>query len=79
MGEQGAEGGPCWLTKQLKKLQKHLLKIIGKESLEMQMKKLYIVMGAIITPETEPNTKAALGRCGEMEMEQDAWGPLIGI
>ena len=54
-------------------------KIIGKESVEMQMKKLYIVMGAIITPETEPNTKAALGRCGEMEMEQDAWGPLIGI
>ena len=54
-------------------------KIIGNESVEMQMKKLYIVMGAIITPETEPNTKAALGRCGEMEMEQDAWGPLIGI
>ena len=54
-------------------------KIIGKESVEMQMEKLYIVMGAIITPETEPNTKAALGRCGEMEMEQDAWGPLIGI
>ena len=50
MGEQGAEGGPCWLTKQLKKLQKQLLKIIGKESVEMQMEKLYIVMGAIITP-----------------------------
>ena len=27
MGEQGAEGGPCWLTKQLERLQKQLLKI----------------------------------------------------
>ena len=79
MGEQGAEGGPCGRTKQLERRQKQLRKRIGKESVEMQMKKLYIVMGAIITPETEPNTKAALGRCGEMEMEQDAWGPLIGI
>lgn len=47
MGEQGAEGGPCWLTKQLKKLQKQLLKIIGKESVEMQMKKLYILVGVL--------------------------------
>ena len=27
MGEQGAEGGSCWLTKQLERLQKQLLKI----------------------------------------------------